>query len=149
MGRKFVNALLQTGSQGIMAGELTNLSTDLTSGKIFRLDKAPHDWLFPRMGTVVHHGGAGTTAAAFIAGIPQVVVPFSNDQFAWGKRVEELGVGKCIRPTKNITFKDLIAVISEVQKPNYVNNAKILGEKLSSENGVSRAVAVIEEALQL
>ena len=56
------------------------------------LDEAPHDWLFPRVAVAVHHGGAGTTAAAARAGIPSVVTPFLMDQFFWAKRLEALGL---------------------------------------------------------
>jgi len=52
-----------------------------------------HVRLFPRVDLVVHHGGAGTTATALRAGVPQVIVPHIVDQFFHGKRVAELGVG--------------------------------------------------------
>ena len=42
---------------------------------------------------VVHHGGAGTTAAGLCAGIPTIVSPFLADQPYWGERVYALGVG--------------------------------------------------------
>ncbi|RIK27839.1 MAG: glycosyltransferase, partial [Anaerolineae bacterium] len=50
------------------------------------LESAPHDWLLPRCASVVHHGGAGTTAAGLRAGIPNIVIPFAGDQMFWGKR---------------------------------------------------------------
>ena len=59
----------------------------------FAIDDVPHDWLFPRVAAVVHHGGAGTTAAGLRAGIPTVVVPILADQFFWGARVRALGAG--------------------------------------------------------
>ncbi len=57
------------------------------------IDSAPHDWLFPQMAAVVHHGGAGTTAAGRRARTPSVVVPFVTDGPFWGQRVADLGVG--------------------------------------------------------
>lgn len=53
----------------------------------------PHNWLFPRKDAVVHHGGAGTTAAGLRAGIPAIVTPHSGDQPSRGQRVYELEVG--------------------------------------------------------
>lgn len=49
--------------------------------------------LFPRVATVVHHGGAGTTTAAALAGVPQVVIPNRYDQHYWAQRVHTLGIG--------------------------------------------------------
>ena len=57
---------------------------------IFSLDSVPHDWLFPRMSAVVHHGGAGTTAAGVRAGIPTCINPYFGDQFFWGARVDDV-----------------------------------------------------------
>jgi len=53
----------------------------------------PHDWLFPRVSAVVHHGGAGTTAAALRAGVPSVILPFFFDQGFWGRRLAACGLG--------------------------------------------------------
>ena len=57
---------------------------------IFTLDSVPHDWLFPQMAAVVHHGGAGTTAAGFRAGLPTCIYPFFGDQFFWAARVDDV-----------------------------------------------------------
>ena len=61
------------------------------------IEAAPHDWLFPRMRAVVHHGGAGTTAAGLRAGVPAQVLPFFGDQPYWGERIAALGVGPAPR----------------------------------------------------
>jgi UDP:flavonoid glycosyltransferase YjiC (YdhE family) len=47
---------------------------------IYMIGNCPHDWLFTHVSVVVHHGGAGTTAAGLRAGKPTVVVPFFGDQ---------------------------------------------------------------------
>jgi len=52
-----------------------------------------HDVLFPRVAAVLHHGGAGTTATAARAGVPQVITPMGSDQFYWASRIVNLGVG--------------------------------------------------------
>jgi len=49
--------------------------------------------LFKRVAAVVHHGGAGTTTAATLAGTPQVVIPQAYDQPYWAGRVQALGIG--------------------------------------------------------
>jgi vancomycin aglycone glucosyltransferase len=52
--------------------------------------------LFPRVAAVVHHGGAGTTTAAALAGVPQVAIPMFSDQFYWARRLRELGIGASV-----------------------------------------------------
>ncbi len=69
-------AVLLSGWGGLQANRLPD--------SIFLLDSVSHSWLFPRMSAVVHHGGAGTTAAGLRAGVPTVVIPFFGDQPFWG-----------------------------------------------------------------
>lgn len=54
---------------------------------LFYLDEAPHDWLFPRCNSVVHHGRTGTTAADLREGIPNIVIPHGIDHLFWGRRI--------------------------------------------------------------
>jgi sterol 3beta-glucosyltransferase len=100
------------------------------------------------MAAVVHHGGAGTTAAGFQAGVPQVVVPGGNDQFAWGKRVHELGVGSKPVPRKSLTADKLSAAIDFVLTKQVNNAAKELGRKVQSENGSEAATGIIIDSLE-
>ena len=65
--------------------------------EIFQIQAAPHDWLFSQIDAAVHHGGAGTTGASLRAGVPTIVKPFFGDQFFFGTRVEDLGVGICMK----------------------------------------------------
>src|SRR5262249_39253200 len=57
------------------------------------VDEVNQQSLFARVAAVVHHGGAGTTTIAALAGAPQVVVPQLYDQHFWAQRVDELGIG--------------------------------------------------------
>jgi sterol 3beta-glucosyltransferase len=100
------------------------------------------------MAAVVHHGGAGTTAAGFRAGVPQVVVPGGNDQFAWGQRVRELGVGSKPIPRKSLTTDKLSVAIDLVLTEQVNNAAKELGRKVQSENGVEAAAGIIMDCLE-
>ncbi|HLI51978.1 MAG TPA: nucleotide disphospho-sugar-binding domain-containing protein, partial [Thermomicrobiaceae bacterium] len=106
----------------------------------------PHSWLFPRMAAVVHHGGSGTTSQGLRAGVPTLIVPFIADQFYWGKRVQDLGVG-CppVRPSE-IERTDLSYLIQElVESPSMRRRAEEVGRQIRSEDGVGRAVQLIEE----
>jgi UDP:flavonoid glycosyltransferase YjiC (YdhE family) len=108
------------------------------------VDSVPFAWLFPRMAAVVHHGGAGTTAAGLRAGVPSIVVPFFGDQPYWGRRVAELGVGPAPIPRKRLTVEVLAGAIDRaVTDPVLRRRAAELGTKIRAEDGVARAVAVV------
>jgi sterol 3beta-glucosyltransferase len=59
----------------------------------FLIGSYPHDKLFDRVAAVVHHGGAGTTAAGLVAGKPTFICPFFGDQPFWGQMVNRAGCG--------------------------------------------------------
>jgi len=67
------------------------------------IGQAPHDWLFPKMAAVVHHAGAGTTAAGLRPGIPTVSVPMITDQPFWASRITALGAGPAAIPYKSLS----------------------------------------------
>ena len=108
-------------------------------------DSIPHGWLFPQVAAVVHHGGAGTTAAGLRAGKPTLCVPFiSLDQGFWGWRVADLGVGLPPIPSNRLTAEKLAQPISTaVSDPTMRQRAAELGAKIRAEDGVGQAVAVL------
>jgi sterol 3beta-glucosyltransferase len=91
-------------------------SEDLNKYKdfIFCIDSVPHDWLFPKMKAVVHHGGAGTCGEGFRTGIPTMVLPFFGDQFLWANRVEEMGIGLSPFPFKKMSTAKLTSAIDKL-----------------------------------
>jgi sterol 3beta-glucosyltransferase len=113
---------------------------------IYATESAPHEWLFPRMAAVVHHGGAGTTASGLRAGLPSVITPFFGDQPYWGQRVYALGVGpKPILHTK-LTAKRLADAITQVVTNQPIQcQAAALGEEIRAEDGVARAVEIVSQ----
>ncbi|CAO3582891.1 unnamed protein product [Absidia cylindrospora] len=105
---------------------------------ILMLDSVPHDWLFPLIQGVVHHGGAGTCAAGLKAGLPTVIKPFFGDQRFWGRKVEELGVGICMpKLTKAKLTENLFAI---TQDEVMITKAKMMGEAIRQENGTETAM---------
>ncbi|KZE67557.1 hypothetical protein AWM68_19025 [Fictibacillus phosphorivorans] len=130
-----VEALRKTGHRGIL-GMGWNRVDDIEDFKdMYFIDNIPHTWLFQRTAGVIHHGGAGTTAATYYSGVPSVVVPHGNDQFAWGKRTEELGVGSAPIPRKELTVEKLMDGILRMQQESVVEKARELGNRLQKENG--------------
>ena len=67
---------------------------------------------FPHTAAVVHHGGAGTTAAGLRAGKPTVICPFIADQPFWGSVVHELGVGPEPIPQRRLSVENLASAIT-------------------------------------
>jgi UDP:flavonoid glycosyltransferase YjiC (YdhE family) len=113
---------------------------------VIMVDSVPHEWLFPRMVAVVHHGGAGTTAAGLASGVPSIVVPFHGDQLFWGQRVAALGVGPAPIPRKRLTGKALAhAIDAAVSDQPMRARAAELGARIRAEDGVGWAVALIRE----
>ncbi|KAI8150281.1 hypothetical protein BJV82DRAFT_662362 [Fennellomyces sp. T-0311] len=124
-------------------------ATDILQGHphILNLDSVPHDWLFPQIQGVVHHGGAGTTAAGLRAGLPTVIKPFFGDQRFWGQRIEELGVGVCIPKLAVDRLCD--ALVDITQNSITISKAKSIGETIRQENGTKQAVECIYRDMYL
>ena len=143
-----LKALKSTNQRGILAtgwGAITE--KEVVSEDILFIESIPHSWLFPQMAAVIHHGGAGTTAAALRVGVPNIVIPFANDQFAWGQRAYELGVGAKPIPRKKLTTRSLIDAIEEVLKEEMKAESVKLGMKIQSEDGIKIAVDIIKKTL--
>ncbi len=109
----------------------------------------PYGWLFRRVAVAVHHGGAGTTAEALRAGVPSVVIPLGPDQEFWGWRVAALGVGPEPIPPRRLTAERLASAIQRAAtNVEMRRRCKELGEKISAEDGVSKAVEAFEEHVE-
>jgi sterol 3beta-glucosyltransferase len=93
---------------------------------ILSVQSAPHDWLFPQIDAAVHHGGAGTTGASLRAGLVTVIKPYFGDQYFWGNRVEDLGVGLSIRKLNVNNFTK--ALVDATSNQKMIAKAKALGE---------------------
>ena len=112
---------------------------------VYALDYAPYAWLFPRMAAVVHHGGSGTTGFALHSGVPGMVVPFAADQPFWGWRTAELGVGPPPIAATQLTASQLAAALERMAADGAMRErAEALGHSLRQENGLARAVDIIE-----
>ncbi len=146
--RVVLGALQGTGQRGILLGGWGGLGTGDLPETILRVDSVPHHWLFPRVSVVVHHGGAGTTATGLLHGRPTVVVPFFADQPFWGERVYQLGAGPRPIPFTKLNINNLSQAIDQaVNDPLLGDNARRLGEKIRQEDGVGRAVRMIQVSL--
>ncbi|KAL9252350.1 Sterol 3-beta-glucosyltransferase UGT80A2-like protein [Drosera capensis] len=141
MTQIIVDALERTGQRGIINkgwGGLGSLAKPKDS--VYLLDNCPHDWLFPRCAAVVHHGGAGTTAAGLKAACPTTIVPFFGDQPFWGERVHARGVGPPPIPVDEFSLHRLEEAIKFMLDPEVKELAVELAIAMESEDGVTGAV---------
>jgi UDP:flavonoid glycosyltransferase YjiC (YdhE family) len=138
-------ALEQVGQRGIWMGDPGGTpGSGPVSPRMYCLESAPHDWLFPRMAAIVHHGGAGTTAASLRAGAPTIIVPHLYDQPFWGKRVEKLGAGPKPIPHKQLTVEKLVQALRAALCDSAIQQkAAAVGEAIRAEDGVACAVEII------
>lgn len=116
---------------------------------IFMLGNVPHDWLFNHVSCVIHHGGAGTTAAGIAMGKPTVVIPFFGDQPFWGAMVAKAGAGPVPVPSKQLTSKNLAVAILEALKPAALERATQLGASIKSELGTQVGAQSFHDKLDI
>jgi len=143
-------ALANTGQRGLLLSGWGGLAPADLPANVFPIEEAPFAWLFPRMTAVVHHGGVGTTADALRAGVPSIVIPFTADQPYWGRRIQQLGVGPAPIDHRQLTAGRLaesirIATTDEALR----RRAADLGARLRAEDGVTRAVEIVERAVSI
>jgi rhamnosyltransferase subunit B len=124
------------------ARELSQSPGDGWQGEVLALDYAPYSEVFPLASGVVHQGGAGTTAQALRAGVPQIIVPFAHDQSDNGARIQRLGVGTTVarRRVSGQSVQTLFA-----REPDFRRRARELGELIRGENGPVTACETLEQ----
>jgi len=144
-----LEALRQSGQRGILHMGWGGIGNQNLPDNVFKIDYAPYEWLFPRMAMVIHHGGSGTTSFGLRAGIPSCAIPFVFDQFFWGKRIAELGVGPSSIPYKALSVERLKGVILAGTGDSLMRQRAFeLGRKIQGENGIENAVHLIEQILR-
>jgi sterol 3beta-glucosyltransferase len=144
-----LGALAKSNQRGLLLSGWGGLQQTDLPDTVLKVDSAPHDWLLPRMKAVIHHGGAGTTAAAFRSGQPSMAVPFFGDQPFWGNRIERLGVGAKALPRLELSIDSLSDRLKQLTRDDRLKaNAQQLGDRIHLENGTQKAVQIIENYLK-
>lgn len=112
---------------------------------VLHAGSVPHDWLLPRAGGLVHHGGFGTTAAGFRAGIPCLVIPHIIDQFIWGQKVAELGVGPQPIARTSLSVPAMAEALRQMGASEMGSRAAALGARIRQEDGVGVALELMRQ----
>ncbi|MEU1973509.1 glycosyltransferase [Microbacterium sp. NPDC019599] len=143
-GRVVAEAVHAAGTRAVVAQGWGALQIQPTRD-VLLIDEVPHEWLFPRVAAVVHHGGAGTTAAGLRAGKPTMICPVLGDQPFWGRRVHELGVGPAPVPLRRLSSEELASAITGMLHDDaYRARAADIAAQLAQEDGTGQAVRVLE-----
>jgi sterol 3beta-glucosyltransferase len=135
--RAKLRAVVQSGWAGLDAA---------ADDDLFTVGEVAHDWLFPQAAAVVHHAGAGTTAAGLRAGVPAVPLPLAADQPFWASRLVMLGVAPAALPLRRIDSPALAAALTAVTSdPAYRTRARAVAARIADEDGAGAVVRAVEE----
>jgi sterol 3beta-glucosyltransferase len=147
--RMVVHALHQAGQRGVIAADMLGPNPATVPDDVLAVEPLPHEWLFPRMAALVHHGGAGTTAAGLRAGCPSVLVPHFADQPFWARRVHQLGAGPRGIPRRQLSAHSLArAIRAATSDEQFRHRARALGQQIAGEDGVAHAVDALSRSIE-
>jgi UDP-glucoronosyl and UDP-glucosyl transferase len=138
-----LEAIRLSGVRAIVSQGWAGLGVNIaTNPNVFLLGSScPHSWLFDNVSAVIHHGGAGTTAAGLYAGKPTVIIPYFGDQPFWGNIVYRYGAGPQPIPGKEITAQQLAAAIrTSITDESMQRRALELGSIVRREQGKENAI---------
>jgi UDP:flavonoid glycosyltransferase YjiC (YdhE family) len=135
-----VRAIISRGSAGL--GDGFDVPKD-----VFLLGDCPHSWLFQKVSAVMHHGGAGTTAAGIATGNPTIIVPFFGDQHFWGKMIARAGAGSEPIDYKDINVEKLVDAITFVLLPTTRQAAADFKARIDAEDGATTGTDLFHQEL--
>jgi sterol 3beta-glucosyltransferase len=142
---RLVEAIALTGRPALIQEGWSGLGSTSLPSSVRIVSYVPHAWLLPRACVVVHHGGAGTTAAAFRAGVPTVIVPHTLDQPIWGALARAVGSASAVIPIADLTARRLADAIHQACEPAWRARAAAFGLRMRDEDGVATACDLIEQ----
>jgi len=144
--RFLLQAVAQVGCRAIIQRGWSGLGQGVEPGpNVYFTDSAPHSWLFPRAGCVVHHAGSGTMTAAVLAGVPMVCVPHAFDQFDLSSFAQTFGYASAVIPYTELEAERLAGALrAALSQPTYREAAVRHAAMLRAERGVEQASSLIE-----
>ncbi|MEW2418147.1 glycosyltransferase [Streptomyces sp. NPDC046866] len=144
LGGIAVRALRRAGLRGVLQSGSAGLAADGGGDDVLTIGDVPHALLFPRLAAVVHHAGAGTSAAALRAGVPSVTVPVAADQPFWAARLAAIGAAPAPVPFRSLTAEGLAgALVDAVREPSYARAAGAAARHMAQEDGAGAVVSAV------
>ncbi|MFD4246822.1 glycosyltransferase [Streptomyces sp. NPDC058525] len=144
VSRLIVHALRMAGLRGVIQSGWSGLRAE--GDDMLTIGEVPHALLFPRMAAVVHHAGAGTTAAGLRAGVPAVPMPVWFDGPFWASRLAALGVSPGSVPLRQFTNPGPLAAAlgAATRDPHYRRRAHAIAAELREEDGGKPVLAGLD-----
>ncbi len=143
--QEVVEGVRLAGVRAILATGWGGLNEIAASDRIHVIDGAPHDVLFRHVSAVVHHGGAGSTAAGLRAGRPTLVCPLTVDQPFWASQVFKMGCGPKPQSLRRLRADRFARGLEDlVGNTSYRERAEAIARAIAAEDGVANAIEVIE-----
>ena len=144
-----IRAVERCGHRAIFITGFGGLHAEDLPKNILAINNVLYSWLLPHCRALVHHGGAGSMSEGLRAGLPGLGIPFGYDQPLWAQRIHEIGVGVAPIPAEQLTAERFAASLAQLMEDEAIRErAKLLGARLRGEDGVGRAVDLIERALK-
>jgi len=138
-----IEASQKAGKRIVLSRGWTGLGNKHYPDNIFVTDDTNHAALFPKMAGVIHHGGSGTTHMAAKAGVPQFIMPEMIDQFYWGNRVYQLGLGPKPVSSKKMKVDGMAKALERISNGEFREKTVSLSEEIKKEDGVADIVELI------
>lgn len=144
--RALLDGLRQAGQRSvILTGWDGWQSAELGPDRLF-IQSAPHEWLFPQCAAIIHHCGAGTTAAALRSGRPNIPLPLAADQFFWARRIHACEAGPQPLEARSLTAGQVADAVRQALESGSIHHgAAALGAAIRSEKGIEKAIEIIEQ----
>ncbi len=146
--QKIINVIKRSGMRAVIMSGGGALDSEMILAAnlpgVMCVESVSHEWLFPRVRSVFHHGGGGTVAAAARAGTPQVIMPFIYDQFYWAWQLEKLGVSGGSIDMKKSGEDEIESALNKSFSAEVTGCAKKLWQQVKQENGVDTTISELQ-----
>jgi|SRR5271165_332199 len=134
------------GERAVIYSDATESNRSAHPDHVKLVGLANYAAIFPICRAVVHHGGAGTTAAALRAGIPMLVLWDVADQPLWGAQITRMKVGRAGR-LSTINRKSLVGHLRQILTPQYASRAREIATQMTKPaESVSATADLLEDA---
>lgn len=142
-------ACAQLGERALVCAGWTDFGDAAHSDHVKVVGAVNYAAIFPACRAVVHHGGAGTTAAGLRAGVPTLILWMADVQLIWGVAIKRLKVGTA-RRFSSATEKSLVADLRRILAPQYAARAREIATRMGRPaESVATAADLVENFARL